>query len=114
MISPSERHQGVELIDAARASAARGKPACQALGIDIRPYQRWTRAGGIKTDTRPGAGRPVPVNQLGTEECAQGRAICPEPAYASLPPSQIVPRLAEEARARGLRIDLLPHSSGSR
>lgn len=98
MISTPDRHQAVELIDEARASGARLKPACQELGIDVRTYQRWTRGSGIRADGRPGAVRPVPVNKLSTEECAQVLAICHEPAYASLPPGQIVPRLADEGK----------------
>jgi transposase InsO family protein len=96
MISTPDRHQAVELIDEARASGARLKPTCQELGIDVRTYQRWTRGGGIKADARPEAVRPVPANKLSTEERTQVLAICHEPAYASLPPSQIVPRLADE------------------
>lgn len=98
MISPPDRHQAVALINEARVSGARLKSACQKLGIDVRTYQRWTRGGGVKADARPGAVRPVPANKLSAEERAQVLAICHEPAYASLPPSQIVPRLADQGK----------------
>lgn len=98
MISSPDRIQAVELIDEARQGGARLKPACQALGIEVRTYQRWTRGGEVKGDARPEAARPAPANKLSAEERAQVLALCHEPAYASLPPSQIVPRLADEGR----------------
>ena len=95
MISPPDRQHAVALIDAARQAGARLQPACRELGMDVRTYQRWTRGGGLKTDARPAAERPPPANKLSTEERARVLALCHEPAYASLPPSQIVPRLAD-------------------
>ena len=99
MISASDRQQAIKLIDAARQSGARLQPACQELGSDVGTYQRWTRDGGIKTDGRPQAERPTPANKLSAKERAQVLAICHEPAYVSLPPSQSVPRLADEGRS---------------
>ena len=98
MISPPDRQHAVALIDQARQAGARLQPACRELGMDVRTYQRWTRGGGLKTDARPEAVRPVPANKLSTEERAQVLALCHEQAYASLPPSQIVPRLADEGQ----------------
>jgi hypothetical protein len=98
MISPPDRPQGVALIDEARASGARWKPAGQQLGIDVRTYQRWTRGGEIKADARPGAVRPVPAHKLSAQERPQGLAMCHEPAYARLPPRQIVPRWADQGK----------------
>ncbi|EOG3074246.1 helix-turn-helix domain-containing protein [Salmonella enterica] len=42
--------------------------------------------------------RPAPKNRLSAEEEQQVLAICHEPRFASLPPSQIVPVLADEKR----------------
>jgi hypothetical protein len=50
MISPSGRQQAVELIDEARQTGARLKPACRELGINARTYQRWTQTGQLATD----------------------------------------------------------------
>ena len=47
-------------------------------------------------DQRPEVSRPEPFNRLSQEEETRIRAICHEPEYASLPPSQIVPRLADK------------------
>ena len=98
MISPPDRQPAVALIDEAGRAGARLEPAGQELGIDARTYQRWTPAGQLKTDGRPEAVRPVPANQLSMEERAQVLAICHEPGYASLPPGQIAPRLADEGQ----------------
>lgn len=98
MISSPDRQQAVALIKEARQGGARLQPACQALAIDGRTYQRWIRDGTLKTDGRPAAVRPPPANQLSAAERARVLAICHEPGYASLPPGQIVPRLADEGR----------------
>lgn len=47
-------------------------------------------------DGRPEALRPVPFNRLSSEEENRIRDVCHQPEYASLPPSQIVPRLADK------------------
>jgi putative transposase len=96
MISPADRQQAVALIAEAHRAGARLAPACAELGLDRRTYQRWTREAVLKVDGRPGAVRLAPANQLSAEERAQVLARCHEPAYASLPPGQIVPRLADE------------------
>ncbi len=98
MSSTPDRQQAVELIDEARQAGARLEPACQELGIDARTDQRWTRGDGIKADARPDAVRPMPANQRSPEERAQVLAIGHEPGYASLPPSQSVPRLADQGQ----------------
>ena len=98
MISTPDRQQAVELIAEAHQSGARLKQACQALQISVRTYQRWIQDGDVKADARPLATRPEPANKLSAEERAQVLAICHQAAYASLPPGQIVPRLADEGQ----------------
>jgi len=80
------------MLDAAVAAGARLEPACRELGISIRTVQRWRRCA---EDGRPGAARPAPANKLSAEERAQVLAIATTPANASLPPHQIVPKLAD-------------------
>lgn len=53
MISDSDRVTAVELINEARASGCRLKPACDELNISPRTYQRWTKEDDIKRDQRP-------------------------------------------------------------
>ncbi len=96
MISVPDRRQAVELIDEAHQGGARLAMACAQLGMSVRTYQRWTRDGELNADGRPGALRPEPANKLSATERAQVLAVCHQPAYASLPPGQIVPRLADQ------------------
>ncbi len=95
MISAPDRQSVVKLIAEAHRHGARLAHACRELGMDVRTYQRWTRGGGVKADGRPDAERPPPANKLSAEERAQVLRLCHAPAYASLPPGQIVPRLAD-------------------
>jgi transposase InsO family protein len=95
LISTPDRRATVELIEQAMAAGASQTKACEALGLSARTYQRWTRAGGVETDGRPEAKRPVPANKLSDAERARIIETCNRPAYASRPPSQIVPALAD-------------------
>lgn len=96
MIGIPDRQEAVALINEARASGARLGPACAEAGITARTFERWTRAGGVSPDRRPGAPRPVPANKLSIDERAQVLRVVNEPRFAALPPTQIVPRLADE------------------
>lgn len=96
MISAPDRRHCVELIERAMASGARQAQACEVLGLSSRTYQRWTRDGGLKQDARPDAERPAPANQLSDAERKQIIEVCNQPEYASLPPAQIVPSLADQ------------------
>jgi len=96
MISVLDRRQAVELIDEARKGGARLEPACRLIGLTVRTYQRWTASGTVRSDRRPDSPRPVPRNKLSAEERARVLSLCHDPAYTSLPPGQIVPRLADQ------------------
>lgn len=96
MISAPDRRKRVELINEAREAGARLGSACKTMGITARTCQRWTRDGDVREDLRPTADRPAPPNKLTPEEERRVLDICHEKAYASLPPSQIVPRLADQ------------------
>ena len=96
MISALDRQHAVKLIDEAHHCGARRQAACRELGVSVRTYQRWTQGGQLRVDARPSALRPEPANKLSAEERARVLATCHRPEFASLPPSQIVPRLADE------------------
>lgn len=98
MICHADRCQAVALIDETVAAGARCRKACEVLGISVRTYQRWTRGDAVSTDRRPEADRPVPANKLSQAERDEILAVANSPAYRSLPPSQIVPSLADEGR----------------
>lgn len=88
MISVPDRRQTVELIDQACASGAARERACQEIGISLRTYQRWTRAGGIQADGWPTAERPAPANQLTQAEREAILEVCNRREHESLPPSR--------------------------
>ncbi|MCB5560318.1 IS3 family transposase [Anaerosalibacter bizertensis] len=98
MISDSDRVTAVKLINEARASGARLKPACDELNISVRTYQRWTKEGEVKKDQRPLVKRPTPKNKITEEERSQIIETVNSPQYADLAPSQIVPKLADEGK----------------
>jgi len=94
MISHPDRQQVIGLIEQAKREGARLHKACAEIGISVRTYQRWRR-GGVRADGRPTATRPSPSNTLSSAEREQILAICNAPEFASLPPGQIVPKLAD-------------------
>ena len=84
-------------IQEARVQGARIALACQEAEIDLRTYRRWfSEAQGVAEDKRPKAERPKPSNQLSEAEKEAILMVCHQKEYASLPPSQIIPRLADE------------------
>jgi transposase InsO family protein len=66
--------------------------------ISVRTYQRWTADADVKADGRPGAERPEPANKLTPRERREILDCCHRPGYASLPPAQIVVRLADQGK----------------
>ncbi len=96
MISTPDRQAAVTLIEEAVEAGARRARACTELGLTARTLERWTRGGAVKSDGRPAACRPVPRNRLSQEERKQVLTVVNEPRFASLPPAQIVPKLADE------------------
>ncbi|EMK0173378.1 helix-turn-helix domain-containing protein, partial [Escherichia coli] len=75
------------------ASGARLSIALTEAGLSERTWRRWQTSW---EDKRVSTVRPSPVNQLSEQEEQQILAVCHQPDYASLPPSQIVPALADK------------------
>ncbi|MCU7908773.1 MAG: IS3 family transposase, partial [Candidatus Thiodiazotropha sp. (ex Lucinoma aequizonata)] len=96
MINVPDRRRTIELIEEAVDAGAPAQKACEELEISLRTYKRWTDGDGVKADGRPDAERPEPANKLKPEERQQILETCNEEAYRSLPPSQIVPALADK------------------
>jgi putative transposase len=96
MISVPDRQRAVALIDEATAAGARRFKACAELRISERTYRRWMVGGGVRADLRPEASRPTPGNKLSDQERQAVLEVCHSEEFASLPPSQIVPRLADQ------------------
>ena len=96
MISTPGRQAAVTLIKEAVNAGARRRRACAELGLSLRTFERWTEGGELHSDRRPGAVRREPANKLTAEERTAVLQCVSEPRFASLPPTQIVPRLADE------------------
>lgn len=91
-----EREQFIVWIHEAVTAGARRRLACDEVGISLRTLQRWMNGDRAKADARTTCVRPEPVNKLSELERQQVLNVCNSPEYASLPPSQIVPRLADK------------------
>ena len=68
------------------------------VSISERTYRRWTVEGVVRADQRPEAPRPTPRNKLSDQERQAVPDVCHSKEFASLPPSRIVPRLADQGR----------------
>ena len=96
MTALPERQVLVEMVNAAQRAGARLAVACSEAGVSVRTYERWMLEGKVRADGRPAASRPAPAHKLTDVERQRMIAVCHEPRFADLPPSQIVPRLADE------------------
>ncbi|WP_370594645.1 DDE-type integrase/transposase/recombinase [Synechococcus sp. CBW1006] len=98
MTSAAHRRKVIELIGEAHAAGAGLVSACGEIGICLRTLKRWRKAflgDGDGEDRRKGSPRLV-VHRLTEEERQRILLTCNQPEYASLPPGQIVPALADQ------------------
>jgi hypothetical protein len=67
----------------------------------MRTFQRWVQDGDaiVAADARTTSVRPPPAHKLSDAEREQILAVANSEEFASLPPSQIVPALADRASA---------------
>lgn len=88
----ADRLEAVKKIEEANRAGCRIGPACQALGIDKRTFERWRN--NPEGDMRRG---PVskPINKLSEEERQEIVAIANSAKFRDKSPSQIVPQLAD-------------------
>ena len=98
MISTPHRQSAIALIEDAVAAGARRTEACAEMAFSARTLRRWTAGGQVHADQRSVAPRPDPRNKLSGEECATILSLCNSTEFANLPPSQIVPKLADQGR----------------
>ncbi len=96
LTSTANRDIIIKLVEEAVASGARQQLACEEIGISVRTFQRWCKDGAPEADQRPLAKRPEPANKLTDAECKDILEIVNQPDFQSLPPSQIVPTLADQ------------------
>jgi putative transposase len=98
MISLPDRQRAVTLIKETMASGACCFKACAVLEISVRTFRRWVQGREIRADQRPLIERPEPRNKLSDEERAAVLSVCNSEEFSSLPPSQIVPILADRGQ----------------
>lgn len=98
MISTQDRRIAIELIEEAKSNGAREIKACEVLGISLRTLFRWRSNKTPDEDQRPYAKRPEPANKLTEAERKKVIEVANKPEFKSLPPSQIVPTLADRGQ----------------
>jgi putative transposase len=98
MISTPDRQTAVVLITNAITAGAQRAKACAELEISDRTLRRWTKDSQLHADQRPLVPRPDPANKLSAAERAAVLEACNSKEFSSLPPSQIVPKLADQGR----------------
>ena len=100
MIALSQRQQIVQWVDEASAAGARRHKACELLGITARALQRWGQSDELDDDGRTNRVYE-PQNKLSDAERERILAVANSVEFADLPPSQIVPILAERGEYIG-------------
>ena len=97
MTSVLQRQKLLGLIGKACADGARLQPACRQIGLSCRSVQRWQRMDAVDGDQRSSGKRRYvhPANKLSEEERQAVVGTLNSEAFKDLPPSQIVPRLAD-------------------
>ena len=93
-MSSEEKGQIITLVDQACINGARQRLACEIVGISAKALQRWKSADSL-IDKRQTAVKQ-PANKLSELEQNRILAVVNSDDYADLPPSQIVPKLADK------------------
>ena len=82
-----------------REHARKDKKRIQELERELRRKDKaLAETEAVQADARTSTVRPRPRNALSETERQAIVTLCNSPAYAHLPPSQIVPRLADQQR----------------
>ncbi|SHE61848.1 IS3 family transposase [Alkalibacter saccharofermentans] len=96
MTSPEDRLLAVNFIAEAVSNGAREIKACEVLEISQRTLHRWRSDKEPAQDQRPHAKRPEPKNKLSDHERKKIIEVANSTEFQSMPPSQIVPALADK------------------
>ena len=94
MTTLEERQQVTQWLSDATTAGARLEKACEVIGLSPRTLQRWQLASPTAPDQRT-LTRTTPSHALTEAERANILAIVNSETYGHLPPTQIVPRLAD-------------------
>ncbi len=95
MTSHEERKQVIVLVNESVAAGARQAKTCEVLGLSERTLQRWRTSDSVRCDQRS-LRQYQPSHKLTAIERAEVLAIANSDEFGHLPPSQIVPRLADQ------------------
>lgn len=100
MNSTLQRQILLPLIEQAIADGARAQQACAQIGMSVRTLQRWVHPSGHEGDRRVSKLRAhsVPPNQLSQAEREAAMSVLNSEEFKDFPPSQIVPRLADQGK----------------
>jgi len=90
-----ERKQVIVLLNESLTAGARRAKACEVLGLSERTLQRWQTGEAVRCDQRP-LRDYQPPHKLTAIERAEVLAVANSDEFGHLPPSQIVPRLADQ------------------
>lgn len=93
LISAVDRCKAIILIKEASMAGARRFKSCEILGLTVRTLERWEKEQG-EIDKRASVQRR-PANKLTEEQCNMVLTTANSAAYQHLPPSKIVPLLAD-------------------
>ena len=83
------------MINSALEAGAKKYQACKELDISLRTYQRWTKTNHVQEDKRTTTVKPSPKHKLTEQEKKEIVDCCVSDEFCNLPPSQIVPILAD-------------------
>ena len=97
MTTTEQRQILLLLIEQAVQDGARLHRACAQIGLSSRTVQRWSEPRALAGDCRVGGLRAkvMPPNKLSPAECDAVMRVLNSDEFKDLPPSQIVPRLAD-------------------
>jgi putative transposase len=101
MTSLIERQRIIANINIACQSGATLHRSCRIAGVSLQCWYRWQRDRVVVPDQRPEIPRSDPANKLSESERRAILDVCNSKRLGSLPPSQIVPLLADEGRYLG-------------
>ena len=95
MTTHEEREQVIVLLNESVTAGARRAKACEVLGLSERTLQRWQTGKIVGCDQRS-LRDYQPPHKLTAIERAEVLAVANSDEFGHLPPSQIVPRLADQ------------------
>ncbi len=97
MTSLEDRQAILSAAEEAREQGARLSAICEVIGVDRRTLQRWSGPEALtRGDARPTAQRPPQASRLSEGERAAILEVANQPEYADVPPTRIVPMLADQ------------------